>query len=75
MRCAICKQAEVKPGHTTVTLERNALTLVVKNVPARICPNCGEAYLDEAVASHLLQDAENVALAGAQVDVRQYVAA
>ncbi len=75
MRCVICKQAEVKPGYTTVTLEQGGLTLVVKNVPALICPNCGEAYVDEAVTTRLLSEAETVAQAGAQVDVRQYVPA
>jgi hypothetical protein len=51
------------------------LTLVVKNVPARVCPNCGEAYVDEKAASQLLNTAEQMARAGAQVDVRQYVVA
>ena len=73
MRCVVCKQAEIKPGRTTVTLERDALTLVIKNVPAQVCPNCGEAYVDEAVTTKLLQEAEETAGAGALVDVRQYI--
>ena len=36
MKCVICKQGETLPGVTTVTLERNGLTLVVKSVPARV---------------------------------------
>jgi YgiT-type zinc finger domain-containing protein len=75
MRCVICKQAETRPGKTTVTLERGRLTLVVKNVPAQTCPNCGAAYTDEATAARLLATAEQMADAGALVDVRQYVAA
>lgn len=75
MKCIICRQAEVVPGQTTVTLERDGLTLVVKGVPARVCPNCGEAYLDEAVTAQLLHDAEAMVEAGALVDVRQYVPA
>jgi YgiT-type zinc finger domain-containing protein len=71
----VCKQAEVKAGTTTVTLERDELTLVIKNVPARVCPNCGEAYVEEAVTSQLLRDAEAMARSGAQVDVRQFVRA
>jgi hypothetical protein len=51
------------------------LTLVIKGVPAQVCPNCGEAYVDGSVAAELLQTAEEVAAAGAQVDVRQYVPA
>ena len=72
MKCLICKQDETQDGVTTVTLERGALTLVIKDVPARVCPNCGEAYLDEAVTTDLLRTAEEMAAAGAQVDVRRY---
>ena len=71
MRCVICEQAEVKPGYTTVRLERGAVTLVFKNVPARICPNCGEAFVDEAVTARLLNEAETIAPTDAHVDVRQ----
>lgn len=74
MRCVICKQAETKSGKATITLERNGLTLVVKGVPAQICPNCGEEYVDEQVAKRLLEDADAISRAGAQVDVREYVA-
>ena len=75
MKCLICKQDETQDGATTVTLERDALTLVIKNVPARVCPNCGEAYVDETVTAELLRTAEQMAAAGAQVDIRQYVPA
>lgn len=75
MRCVICKQATTKPGTTTITLERNGLTLVVKNVPAQVCPNCGEAYVDEQATAHVLKTAEQMAQTGTQVDIRQYVAA
>ena len=75
MRCVICKQAETEFGTTTVTLERDGLTLVVKNVPAQVCPNCGEAYVEEKTAADLLKTAEQMARAGAQVDIRQYVPA
>lgn len=74
MRCLICKQASTQAGTTTVTLERGCLTMVVKCVPAQVCPNCGEAYVDETVAEDLLNTAEQAARAGAQVEVRQYVA-
>ena len=35
--------------------------------------NCGEAYVNEAIATDLLQTAEQMAQAGAQLDVRRYV--
>ena len=75
MRCVICRQAETQPGITTVTLERAGLIMVVRGVPARVCPNCGEEYADEQVAARLLETAEEMVRAGAQVDVREYKAA
>lgn len=75
MKCVICRQGETFPGFTTVTLERDDLTLVIKRVPAQVCSNCGEAYVDEEVTVQLLGDAEAMAQAGALVDVRQYVPA
>ena len=75
MKCVICKQAETKPGVTTVTLERDGLTLVVKRVPAHICPNCGEAYVEENVTAQLMRTAEETAHARAVVDIREYVGA
>jgi len=56
-------------------LEREGLTLVVKGVPARVCENCGEEYVDEAETSRLLASAEEAVRAGVKVDVRDYVAA
>ena len=75
MKCVVCKHGETQPGCTTVTLERGAMTLVVKGVPARVCQDCGEEYVDEETAGRLLKAAEDAARAGVQVEVRQYVAA
>jgi YgiT-type zinc finger domain-containing protein len=74
MKCVICKHGETKEGTTTVTFEREGLTLVVKEVPAQVCANCGEDYVDDRVAHEILNIAENMAKSGAQVDVRRYVA-
>ena len=73
MKCIICKHGETKPGTATVTLTRDQLTLVVKGVPAEVCQNCGEEYVEEDVAAQLLMVAEQAAQAGVQVDVREYV--
>ena len=75
MKCVICKQATIRPGKATVTLERGPTTLVFKAVPARICPNCGEEYVDEKTTSRLLESAERAADSGVQVVVRQYASA
>lgn len=74
MKCIICKQAETRLGKATVTLEKDNITLVIKGVPARVCPNCGEEYVDEIITERLLQVAAEAARTGVQVDIREYVA-
>ncbi len=75
MKCAICRNGKTRPGKATVMLEREGLILVVKGVPARVCENCGEEYVEEAEATRLLTSADEAARAGVKVDVREYVAA
>ena len=55
MICIICKQAELQEGTGSSLFERNGMTLVIKNVPKLICPNCGEVYTDEETTERLLQ--------------------
>ena len=71
MRCLICRRGETRAGTTSVTLERRGATLVLKIVPAQVCPNCGEAYVDEAAAKRLLLTAEQMAQEGTAADTRQ----
>jgi YgiT-type zinc finger domain-containing protein len=75
MKCVICKQGNTTPGKTTVTLERDETVIVFRSVPAEVCDNCGEAYLDEAVTESLLQAASEAAISGVEVDIRQFTAA
>ena len=75
MKCVICKNGELTSGATTVTLERGQTTLVIKGVPARVCLNCGEEYVEEATTRGLLETAEAAVRIGVHVEVRQYAAA
>jgi YgiT-type zinc finger domain-containing protein len=75
MKCVICKHGETHLGTTTITLERGSTTLVFKGVPAQICNNCGEAYLDEETSKQLLATAEDAVNGGVQVEIREFSAA
>ena len=72
MICLICRQADVVYGLTSITFERGEMRLVISNVPANVCPSCGEAYVDEDIAIQLLQDGEEMSAAGAMDDVMEY---
>ena len=55
MRCVVCKEADTRQGVATITLQRAGTTVAVKSVPAQVCPNCGEEYVDAQVAADLLR--------------------
>ena len=74
MTCVVCKIGETRAGRSTVTLERGGMTLVLKNVPAEVCANCGEAYVDEATTQRLLEEAEEAARSGVQVHISEFAA-
>ena len=73
MKCLICRQAETVDRLTSVTFERDEMRLVVNHVPARVCPSCGEAYVNEDVAVRLLREAEEMSAAGVMDEVIEYV--
>jgi YgiT-type zinc finger domain-containing protein len=74
MKCIICKQGETRPGTTTVTLTRDESTIVVKNVPADICDNCGEYYLTEEISNQIMAMAEEAVQLNHEVEVIRYAA-
>ena len=75
VKCAICKSGDTVPGATTVTLERRETAVVIKAVPAAVCTNCGEAYVDEQTTRRLIELADVAARTGSQVEVRRFAAA
>jgi YgiT-type zinc finger domain-containing protein len=72
MLCLICRQAETMEGLTSVHFERGEMKLTVKNVPAQVCPSCGEAFVEEQVAVSLLREAEAMSAAGEMDVVQEY---
>jgi YgiT-type zinc finger domain-containing protein len=74
MKCVICKTGEIKPGYTTVTLNRGDATVIIKNTPADICDNCGEYYLSEQTTRSVLARAEQALSKGAEIEVLRWAA-
>jgi YgiT-type zinc finger domain-containing protein len=68
----ICKHGETKQGTTTITLEKGSSTIVFKEVPAQVCDNCGEKYIDKSTTKELLNKARNIVENGVEVDIRKY---
>ena len=72
MKCIVCRHGDTHEGFTTVTFHSDGRTLVVNEVPADVCENCGEAYVPDNVTEQLLHIASEARKAQAQVLVRDY---
>jgi YgiT-type zinc finger domain-containing protein len=75
MNCIVCHHGQTRPGTTTVTFHRGGQTVVVNEVPADVCENCGEAYVTEGVTTQVLAIAADARAAQAQVLVRDFAPA
>lgn len=74
MKCAICRNGETQPGRVSVTLQRGETTILIKNVSADVCENCGEYYLSEDITEQVLAMAEAAVEHGAEVEVLSFAA-
>lgn len=68
----VCRNSETQPGATTVTFHHEGRTVVVTEVPAQVCENCGEAYVAEDVTARLLEITADARESRANVLVRDY---
>jgi YgiT-type zinc finger domain-containing protein len=74
VRCVICREGDTAPGAVTVTLRRGDTVIIVRDVPAAVCQNCGEYYLDEAAANKLYRQGEEAVQRHAEVEILGYAA-
>ena len=74
MKCVICKTGHTHPGTATVTLQRNNSVVVIRDVPADICEDCGEYYLSEPVAKRIYADADATVQRHVEVEILRYAA-
>lgn len=63
MKCLVCKHDRFKQGTTILPIERGNAILLITDIPARICENCGETYIEEDTAQGV-QDLANETLSG-----------
>jgi len=66
--CPICGGGRL-PGRVTFSVDLGGGVVVVRQVPATVCDQCGEEWLDDAVAADLEKRANDARDRGAQVEV------
>ena len=74
MKCVICKQGQTQQGKTAVTLDRGYSTVIIKDLHADICENCGEYYLSEEVTQIIQGLAEQAVEHGVEIEVLRFAA-
>jgi len=75
MKCAMCNNGETTQRAVTEFLERDMKSVIVRNVPAEVCENCGEVYLDADTTRRLLEIAEKAISNGERIIEEVYTAA
>jgi YgiT-type zinc finger domain-containing protein len=69
MQCVICKTGNTKKDKTTYSIVKNGKVIVVKDVEAEICNNCGEAYFSVETSQYLTQKVNEAINASKEVEV------
>ena len=57
-----------------MTLQRGETSVVLKQVPAGVCENCGEYYLSSEVTAQVMQRAESAVKNGAEIEIVRFAA-
>lgn len=74
MTCVICKTGLLEKGKVIVTLNKDGSVIIFKNVPADVCGNCGEYYLNEDVTEDILNRANEAVKNKPEIEILQYAA-
>ncbi|MBF0159660.1 MAG: type II toxin-antitoxin system MqsA family antitoxin [Magnetococcales bacterium] len=74
MKCVICRHDETVLGQVAVTLERDTTLVVIRDVPAEVCQQCGAYFLDGDHTGQVLDLFEGAVARRADVEILRYAA-
>ncbi|MBN1980391.1 MAG: type II toxin-antitoxin system MqsA family antitoxin [Chitinivibrionales bacterium] len=74
MKCAICRNGQTVQGTITIVMERSGTTVIIKDVPAEVCDNCGEEYISSDINKRLLEKAEKAIERGVDIELLRFAA-
>jgi YgiT-type zinc finger domain-containing protein len=73
MTCVICKDT-LRKGVINYSVDRGAQFLLIRDVPALICDQCGESFIDDKVYSKIEKIIENARQSNVEIEVLRYAA-
>lgn len=66
--CPLCG-GKLAEGTSTFTVDRKQVLVVARNVPARVCIQCGEAWINDNTAEQLEKIVSEAKLKRSQMEV------
>lgn len=75
MTCVFCTIGETHLERVPVVLNKERTLLVLRQVPAEVCDNCGHQYYSSEVTRQLLTAYEEARRKNAEMEVLTYDAA
>jgi YgiT-type zinc finger domain-containing protein len=73
MICLTC-EGQTRPGKVTHTFQKGTTTVVVKDVPAEVCGQCGEACLSSEAGKVIEKLVNDAVSKGAALEILRYAA-
>jgi YgiT-type zinc finger domain-containing protein len=70
-KCPLCGGKRTS-GSTTFTVELGFGVVVIRHVPAQVCDQCGETWLDDPVAAELEEIVSRARAKRSVVDVTEW---
>ena len=70
-KCSLCS-GSLQEGKVNHVVDLNDFIIIIKNVPANVCNQCGEYYLDHEVAKEVEHIVENFRENAAEVVIVNY---
>ena len=74
MNCPLCRNGRFTDGKTTMTVEKGDAILVVRDIPARVCDNCGDGFIRESIGRKVSQLVQDELRKGVQMEVLNFAA-
>ncbi len=72
--CLLCKNGHYQEGFTTVVFTKQESVVIIKQVPALVCSQCGEYILSSDISQKVLAMAQGAISQGAEVELRKFTA-
>ncbi len=70
-KCQICG-GNFEPGFTTISKDNDTNLIVFRKVPALICSNCGEEYIDDKVLTKIEKKLSKRKDKSEQIEILEY---